>query len=88
MTTRWHTWPSARDTTACSLHVSDGTANRDANVAVDGELSRQFFHRIVDVLERCIPMRERITIPGASRNVVGDNAKAYDDAVLAFLGRY
>ena len=53
-----------------------------------GERSPEFFHGIVDVLERCLPERERIMIPGASHTVPADNPTAYQNAVLAFLAKH
>ena len=53
-----------------------------------GDESPKFFHRIVDVLERCLPVRERTAVPGASHTVPADNPKAYQNAVLAFLARH
>lgn len=52
-----------------------------------GEESPEFFHRIVDVLGRCLPLRERTEVPGASHTVPADNPTAYQIAVLAFLAR-
>jgi pimeloyl-ACP methyl ester carboxylesterase len=54
----------------------------------NGARSPVFFHRIVDELERCLAQHERITIPGASHTVPGENPRAYDDAVLGFLARH
>ncbi|MBA3887471.1 MAG: hypothetical protein H0X67_17325 [Acidobacteria bacterium] len=48
----------------------------------------QLFHRITDVLERCLPTRERISIPGASHTVPKDRPEAYRDAVLTFLAKH
>ena len=54
----------------------------------NGERSPEFFHRIIDVLERCLPMRERIAIPGASHTVPAENPTAYRKAVQAFLSKH
>lgn len=53
----------------------------------NGARSPEFFHRIIDELERCLTNRERITIPGASHTVPGENPQGYDEAVLAFLAK-
>ena len=53
-----------------------------------GEQSPQFFHRIVDQLESCLPNRQKIVIAGSSHTVPSEQPKAYDDAVLAFLARH
>jgi len=53
-----------------------------------GEHSPQFFHRIVDQLENCLPNRQRIAIAGSSHTVPSEQPKAYDDAVLAFLAKH
>ncbi|WP_130582340.1 alpha/beta hydrolase [Bradyrhizobium sp. Leo170] len=52
---------------------------------MNGERSPEFFHRIVDQLEKCLPERRRITIPDASHTVPGENAPAFDEAVIAFV---
>jgi non-heme chloroperoxidase len=52
-----------------------------------GERSPTFFHHIVDVLERCLPTRERISIARASHTVPAENPGAYRRAVLAFLAK-
>jgi non-heme chloroperoxidase len=54
-------------------------------LVTNGERSPQFFHRIVDELERCLPQRTRIKITGTSHTVPGENAQAFDEAVLAFI---
>jgi non-heme chloroperoxidase len=53
-----------------------------------GERSPAFFHRIVDVLEGCLPTRERVSLSGASHTVPLDNAEGYRAAVLAFLAKH
>lgn len=57
-------------------------------LVTNGERSPQFFHRIVDELERCLPQRTRIKITGASHTVPAENAQAYDEAVLAFIAAH
>jgi non-heme chloroperoxidase len=53
----------------------------------NGERSPQFFHRVTDELERCLPRSERVMVPAASHTVPRENAQGYADAVLAFLRR-
>ncbi|MEK9281749.1 MULTISPECIES: alpha/beta hydrolase [unclassified Bradyrhizobium] len=50
-----------------------------------GERSPEYFHRIVDELEKCLPQATRAKIPDASHTVPSENPKAYDEAVLAFI---
>lgn len=57
-------------------------------LVTNGERSPEFFHRIVDELERCLPQRARITIPGSSHTVPGEAPHAYDEAVLAFIASH
>jgi non-heme chloroperoxidase len=54
----------------------------------DGERSPRFFHRIIDQLEVCLPVYERIVISGSSHTVPSENPEAYDQAVLAFLMKH
>jgi len=53
-----------------------------------GERSPQFFHRIVDQLENCLPNRQRIVIAGSSHSVPSEQPRAFDDAALAFLAKH
>ena len=53
----------------------------------EGTRSPPYFHRIVDELQLCLPHAERIAIE-ASHTVPGENPKAFDDAVLAFLSKH
>ena len=57
-------------------------------LVTNGERSPEFFHRIVDELERCLPNRTRVFIPGASHTVPSENPHAYDEAVLAFIANH
>ena len=82
-------------------HAADATTSRPRPVfscemarrisapvlLTEGTRSPQFFHRIVDELQRCLPHAERIAID-ASHTVPGENPKGFDDAVLAFLSRH
>jgi len=54
----------------------------------NGGRSPKFFFRIIDQLEVCLANSERIVIAGSSHTVPADNPDAYDQAVLAFLGRH
>ncbi len=83
-------------------HVADATTSRPRPVFTremaqritvptllsNGARSPTFFHRIIDELERCLTKRERMTIPGASHTVPGENPQAYDEAMLAFLAKH
>ena len=79
-------------------HVADATSSRRPvftcdmarrisapTLVTNGERSPEFFHRIADELERCLPNRTRMYIPGASHTVPSENPQAYDEAVLAFI---
>ncbi|MGX9425256.1 MULTISPECIES: alpha/beta fold hydrolase [Bradyrhizobium] len=52
---------------------------------INGERSPAFFHRIVDQLENCLPKRMRIKIPDSSHTVPGENAPAFDEAIITFV---
>jgi non-heme chloroperoxidase len=54
----------------------------------NGELSQNFFFRINDQLEACLPKSERIVVGGSSHTVPSENPDAYDQAVLAFLAKH
>jgi pimeloyl-ACP methyl ester carboxylesterase len=82
-------------------HVADATSSRRPAFTCDmarrisaptlltnGERSPEFFHRIADELEKCLPNRTRMTIPGASHTVPSENPQAYDEAVLAFIANH
>ena len=53
-----------------------------------GAHSPEFFHRIVEELERCLPGAERTTIPEASHTVPTENPKAHVRAILGFLAKH
>jgi non-heme chloroperoxidase len=57
-------------------------------LVTSGERSPQFFHRIVEQLENCLPNRQKIVIAESSHTLPSDQPKAYDDAVLAFLAKH
>lgn len=57
-------------------------------LVTNGERSPEFFRRIVDELERCLPQRTRVTIPDSSHTVPGEAPHAYDDAVVAFIASH
>ena len=54
----------------------------------DGERSPKFFYLIMDQLASCLPNRERIVVAGSSHTVPSESPEAYDQAVLAFLGKH
>jgi pimeloyl-ACP methyl ester carboxylesterase len=53
-----------------------------------GEISPKLFWQITDVLERCLPNRERTMIPAASHGMHAMNPTAYNQIVLDFLARH
>jgi non-heme chloroperoxidase len=53
-----------------------------------GERSPQFFRRIVEQLEVCLPNRTSTVIAGASHTVPSDNPDAYGRAILDFFGKH
>jgi non-heme chloroperoxidase len=59
-----------------------------ATLLTGGERSPKFFHLIMERLESCLPNRERIVIAGSSHTVPSESPAAYDQAVLAFLGKH
>ncbi len=54
---------------------------------VRGERSPAMFGMILDELARRMPDAKRVTIPAASHSPHSQNATAYNDAALTFLGR-
>jgi non-heme chloroperoxidase len=54
----------------------------------NGERSQNFFFRINDQLEACLPNSERIVIAVSSHTVPSENPDAYDQAVLTFLAKH
>ena len=57
-------------------------------LVTNGERTPEFFQRIVDELERCLPQRTRVKIPGSSHTVPGEAPNAYDEVVLAFIASH
>lgn len=82
-------------------HAADATTSRPRPVfscdmakkitaptlLTEGTRSPEFFHRIEDELQRCLPRAERVAID-ASHTVPGENPQAFDDAVLAFMSKH
>jgi non-heme chloroperoxidase len=54
----------------------------------NGERSQNFFFRIIDQLEACLPKSEKVVIAGSSHTVPSENPDAYDQAVLTFLAKH
>lgn len=52
-----------------------------------GTRSPAYFAAVIDELERCLPIRERVRID-ASHGVPSENPKDFDAAVLAFLAKH
>lgn len=77
------------------LHEDAFPALADADVRgvdipvllVTGERSPAVFPRLTDRLEELLPIVERIEISGASHIMFDENAPAFNEAILAFLGR-
>jgi pimeloyl-ACP methyl ester carboxylesterase len=55
---------------------------------LEGEHSPRMFGVITDELARVLPAAERVTIPGASHGMHGQQPDAYNDVVLAFQANY
>jgi non-heme chloroperoxidase len=55
---------------------------------LNGERSQNFFFRINDLLQECLPNSERIIIAGSSHTVPSENPDAYDQAVLMFFAKH
>ncbi len=64
---------------------------RDVNVPtllIDGELSLKMFGLVQDMLEQCLPNKERAMIPAASHGLQLDNPQAFNETVLVFLTQH
>jgi pimeloyl-ACP methyl ester carboxylesterase len=55
---------------------------------LDGELSPKMFRLINDMLDRCLPRKERATIPAASHGLEFENPQAFNETVLAFIAKH
>lgn len=55
---------------------------------LDGALSPKMFRLINDMLDHCLPNKERAVIPGASHGLEYENPRAFNETVLAFIARY
>jgi non-heme chloroperoxidase len=58
------------------------------SLLLTGDSSPEMFGLIAEELARCMPGCERATIPNASHLLHGMNPQAYNETVLAFLGRH
>jgi non-heme chloroperoxidase len=54
----------------------------------NGERSQNFFFKINDQLEACLPNSERIIVAGSAHTVPSENPDAYDQAVLRFFAKH
>ena len=54
----------------------------------NGERSQNFFFKIIEQLEACLPNSERIVVAGSAHTVPSENPGAYDEAVLTFLAKH
>jgi pimeloyl-ACP methyl ester carboxylesterase len=57
-------------------------------LVTNGERSPEYFHRIVDESERCLPQPTRVKILDSSHTVPGEAPHAYDEVVLAFIASH
>jgi pimeloyl-ACP methyl ester carboxylesterase len=64
----------------------DARQVRVPTLLLSGELSPPFFNLITEELARCLPMVERVTIPGVSHDL-GD-PQVYAETVLGFLAKH
>ena len=71
-----------------ALTCQDTMKVRVPALLLTGELSPRMFHHITDELSHCLPAAERAVIPNASHSMHRGNPQAYDETVLAFLGRH
>jgi non-heme chloroperoxidase len=55
---------------------------------LDGELSPKMFHLINDMLDHCLPSKERAMIPAASHGLEFENPQAFNETVLAFIAKH
>ena len=55
---------------------------------IEGDSSPRFLIQILDELEKCLPRKERVVIPGASHEMEMDNPPAFNEAVLRFIQKY
>jgi pimeloyl-ACP methyl ester carboxylesterase len=60
---------------------------RTPTLLLDGALSPKLFRVINDMLDHCLPNKERAVIPGASHGLEYENPQAFNDTVLAFIAR-
>ena len=78
------------DTSFETMHppffCEDARQVRVPTLLLGGELSPLFFSRITEELARCLPIVERVTIPGVSHDL-GD-PQGYIETVLAFLAKH
>jgi pimeloyl-ACP methyl ester carboxylesterase len=65
----------------------DAARIKQPTLLLTGEISPPFLHQITDSLQRCLPNSERAMIPHASHAMHNMNPPAYNETVLAFLGR-
>jgi non-heme chloroperoxidase len=78
--------PTARPRPVFTREMAQGIVA--PTLLTNGARSPAFFHRIVDELERCLPNRERVIIPGSSHTVPSENPSGYAEAVLSFIARH
>lgn len=69
-----------------ALSAADVRGVGAPTLLVTGEHSPAFLIRLTDVLERLLPIVERVEIPAASHAMHEENATAVDAALLRFMG--
>jgi pimeloyl-ACP methyl ester carboxylesterase len=55
---------------------------------IRGELSPEFFHAMIDILSKCLPTNEVITLPGASQMMQIEQPEEFNKKVLEFLKKH
>ncbi len=66
----------------------DARKVRVPTLLLDGELSPKMLTLVQDILEECLPNKERATILAASHGLEYENPQAFNERVLAFLAQH
>jgi pimeloyl-ACP methyl ester carboxylesterase len=61
---------------------------RVPTLLLNGEASPEIFVRVQDLLEDCLPNRERAILPAASHGLEYENPQSFNAVVLEFLARH
>jgi non-heme chloroperoxidase len=70
------------------FNCEDAGSIKAPTLLVTGERTLRLFTLTIDELERCLPNRERVTLPGTSHGLPLEAPAAFNEAVLRFLARY